>query len=98
NLKLGRGDRKGAFRLALFILGLEAVGHLTNVHIPELTAEIGLFAERLAWALFMASLTWVIYIALEPFLRRSWPNLLISWNRLLAGNYRDPLIGREMLI
>jgi serine/threonine-protein kinase len=98
NLKLGRGDRRGAFRLALFILFLEGVGHLTNVHIPDISSEFDLFVERLAHALFMAGLTWVIYIALEPFVRRRWPNLIISWNRLLAGNYRDPLIGREILI
>ena len=41
---------------------------------------------------------WLIYIALEPFLRRRWPHRIISWNRLLRGNLRDPLVGRDILI
>ena len=41
---------------------------------------------------------WLIYIALEPFLRRRWPHRIIAWNRLLTGNFRDPLVGRDILI
>jgi serine/threonine-protein kinase len=98
NLKLGRGDRKGAFRLALFILFLGGADWLTRGHVPRIMAELeSLFYETSIYLLF-AGITWLIYIALEPFMRRRWPNLIISWNRLLAGNYRDPLIGREILI
>ena len=28
------------------------------------------------------------YVALEPHVRRLWPDLIISWTRLLAGRYR----------
>jgi len=98
NLKLGRGDRKGAFRVALFILVLAGMDSLTVRHAPEFSTEFGAIIERFSQMLFIAGLTWLIYIGLEPFLRRRWPNLIISWNRLLAGNYRDPLIGREILI
>jgi serine/threonine-protein kinase len=31
-------------------------------------------------------------------LRRRWPERIISWNRLLAGDFRDPLVGRDLLI
>jgi serine/threonine-protein kinase len=61
-------------------------------------AELESLSYALSSYLLFAVLTWLIYIALEPFMRRRWPNLIISWNRLLAGNYRDPLIGREILI
>jgi hypothetical protein len=37
-------------------------------------------------------------MALEPFARRRWPDLLISWTRLLSGRLRDPLVGRDILI
>jgi serine/threonine-protein kinase len=37
-------------------------------------------------------------MALEPFVRRRWPERIISWNRLLAGDFRDPLVGRDILI
>jgi serine/threonine-protein kinase len=40
----------------------------------------------------------LLYLALEPYLRRSWPQKTISWNRLLAGDFRDPLVGRDILI
>ena len=98
NLKLGRGDKKGAFRLAVFVLVLGAVDWLTRSHLPLVGAEIGALSYELATYLLFAAGTWLIYIALEPFMRRRWPNLIISWNRLLAGNFRDPLIGREILI
>jgi len=40
----------------------------------------------------------VLYIALEPYLRRRWPQSLISWTRLLAGDVRDPLVAGHILI
>jgi serine/threonine-protein kinase len=40
---------------------------------------------------------WVLYVALEPYVRRRWPGTLVSWSRLLAGGFRDPLVGRDVL-
>jgi hypothetical protein len=37
------------------------------------------------------------YMGLEPYVRRRWPVMLISWSRLLAGSWRDPLVGRDVL-
>ena len=68
------------------------------MHVPDIVTELGIFLTRLSQDLLIACVTWLIYIGLEPFLRRRWPNLIISWNRLLAGNYRDALLGREILI
>jgi serine/threonine-protein kinase len=48
----------------------------------------------LFWALFF----WVVYLAFEPFVRRRWPGRIISWSRVLAGGFRDPLVGRDILI
>jgi serine/threonine-protein kinase len=41
---------------------------------------------------------WLIYLALEPYVRRIWPDSMISWNRLLAGKWRDPLVGADVLV
>ena len=41
---------------------------------------------------------WLFYIALEPDLRQRWPHRIISWSRLLAGRWHDPLVGRDLLI
>ena len=47
--------------------------------------------------LFVAAVVWVLYMALEPYLRRRWPQSLISWTRLLAGDARDPLVAGHIL-
>ena len=52
----------------------------------------------LAWALLVASCCWVGYLAAEPYVRRRWPRVLVSWVRVLAGRVRDPLVGRDVLI
>jgi len=38
-----------------------------------------------------------LYLALEPWVRRYWPQTLITWSRVLAGRWRDPLVGRDVL-
>ena len=40
---------------------------------------------------------WLAYVAIEPIVRRRWPDLLISWTRLVSGRFRDPLVGRDAL-
>ena len=49
-------------------------------------------------ALFNAALIGLVYLALEPYVRRRWASLIISWNRLLAGDFSDPLVGRDILV
>jgi len=98
NVKLGRGDRRGAFRLAAFLLGVSFVHWLFSSHHVSAESEainfIGGVQNMLFWALFF----WVVYLAFEPFVRRRWPGRIISWSRLLAGGFRDPLVGRDILI
>ena len=36
-----------------------------------------------ATSLMIAGLIWVFYLAIEPFARREWPELLVGWRRLL---------------
>jgi eukaryotic-like serine/threonine-protein kinase len=57
-----------------------------------------MFLARFGQALFFAAFVWMLYVALEPLVRRRWPDLLISWTRLLAGGFRDPLVGRDGLV
>ncbi len=98
NLKLGRGDRRGAFRIAAFIFCISGIAGLLTAHqVSNLGAEWQMFIRVVGQALFSAGFLWLYYMALEPFVRRQWPELLISWSRLLAGGIRDPLIGRDLL-
>jgi hypothetical protein len=41
---------------------------------------------------------WMLYMAVEPWVRRHWPKTIISWSRLLSGQGRDPLVGRDILL
>ena len=98
NLRLGRGDRRGAGRLALSVIAVVLVGWLLGTdHVPNLP-ELGMFIIGLGWALSFSALLWLLYLAIEPYVRRRWPDALISWNRALAGNLRDPLVGRDLLV
>jgi hypothetical protein len=92
NLRLGRGDRRGAIRLSLFVL---AAGGLSNA---LATGDLQVLSRGQALVMFVPAFAWVLYIALEPHLRRLWPETMIGWSRLLAGGVRDPLVGRDVLI
>lgn len=99
NLRQGRSDTKGAFKIAVFIFLISlAAGLLIGDHIPSLFYEIPIFFKILGDALFSAALMGLLYIALEPYVRRRWANLIISWSRLLAGDFGDPMVGRDILI
>ncbi|HEY0080190.1 MAG TPA: serine/threonine-protein kinase [Pyrinomonadaceae bacterium] len=98
NLRLGRGDRRGAFRLALFLFTALLVAWVFDSHHVTGFGEFLFFVHNLQYILFQACFVWFMYIALEPLMRRRWPNRIISWTRLLAGDFRDPLVGRDILI
>ncbi len=102
NLRLGRGDRRTATRLALFILLIETLRWLLALHYPSQPAShqggIFIFTTRVGKSLFWSASLWMIYIAFEPYLRRLWPKILVSWIRLLDGRFRDPLVGRDVLV
>ena len=99
NLRRGRGDRRGATRVAGFIL---LVGMVTWAfrahHVADPSVELNQFFQALAGALFQAALFWVFYLAVEPQVRKAWPHILITWSRLVGGSMRDPLVGRDLLI
>ncbi len=99
NLRLGRGDQAGAMRVA---------GTLGTLAIVA-----GFLAAHQTWELFSTMLTgvlltakgvlvglaaYMIYIALEPDVRRRSPETMISWSRALRGRLTDPLVGRDLLI
>ena len=99
NLKLGRGDRKGAFYLTFFYLLVNCLGRaLIRHHVGDIGGEVNVLETLVAISLFLSALLWVYYVALEPYVRRRWPEYLISWTRVLSGNLRDPMVGRDLLI
>lgn len=99
NVKAGRGDRLGARRLAGVALLLPVIGWVFGAHhVPDVGIEQGRLFETVAQSLFGAGMLWVFYLAAEPYVRRSWPHILITWSRLLGGRFRDALVGRDLLV
>jgi hypothetical protein len=98
NYAAGRSDVRGAVRsgAAVFTCSLVAWG-LTAHHVPSVLYVVPVFTA------FSAALTFgmfggVLYLAVEPYVRRRWPASLISWTRLLSGRFRDPLVGGHVLV
>jgi len=98
NVRLGRTDRRGAFRVALFLFCIGMVRWLLLASHIGGGYELGVLEMGVAQVLFVASTFWVCYSALEPYARRVWPQVLISWTRLLDGRWRDPLVGQNLLL
>ncbi len=99
NLRLGRSDRAGAFRLAITLFAASALALLLRAdHVALLFAEASMLMNLLAQSLTYAFAAWLNYLALEPIARRRWPLLLVGWNRLLGGRWRDPLVASDVLV
>jgi serine/threonine-protein kinase len=99
NLRSGRGDRKRAWRLALVTFGASAVWVNVGRHWtvdPASLWRVLVLHQGLPFALALQA--WLSYLGLEPYVRRRWPELLVSWTRLLDGRWRDGLVGRALLI
>jgi serine/threonine-protein kinase len=88
NLRQGRGDKRGVYVILVTIVILSAANtvlqprHVTFPGFP--------------WAL-AAVVVGVGYIAAEPYVRRHWPDSLISWSRLCSGKLRNPLVASHVL-
>jgi predicted Ser/Thr protein kinase len=97
NLALGRGDRRGATRVALFAFTMLLAASLLHTSHTSTTREVGVLVMAISGSLFPATIVWLLYVALEPFVRRRWPHALIGWGKALAGRFRDPHVGRDLL-
>ncbi len=98
NVLAGRGDRRGALRLGPAMFFAQAAMWVLGGHHVKNSYEGWLFILGFSNAVAMGMGFWVLYLALEPFARRRWPEMLISWTRALSGRWRDPLVGRDILI
>jgi serine/threonine protein kinase len=97
NNSRGKSDRQGALRLASLVLILELSICLFRSHFILTLDAVGLLILALSTGLFVSLFMWTLYIALEPYVRRNWPQTIISWTRFLSGHFRDPLVGRDLL-
>jgi hypothetical protein len=99
NLRSGRGDRSGAFRTAAVMAVTLGIGFLLGSRFQsDLATEYELLGLIAAVTFYVALNVWLFYLALEPYVRRFYPQLLIGWTRALSGQLRDPLVGRDVLV
>jgi len=103
NFRAGRGDRRGAFRLFLFFVAVVTGSwlffdfRLHDFDLGRMFQQM-VFGRAIAHGLLHATLAGLFYLALEPYVRRLWPEALISWSRLLIDGVRDPQVGRDVLV
>ena len=98
SLRRENGDSRGASRLAIFIFSASALGWIVGANHVLSTIELHWLLLTIANSLLNAAIAWLLYVALEPYVRRGWPKVIISWSKLLSGRFRDPLVGRDVLV
>jgi serine/threonine-protein kinase len=98
NTQTGRADMRGATRFAT-VLGLIyfSAAVIGGHHAADTTVEYGALVTALMIATWQSIVLWMVYLALEPYGRRFWPDMLLGWSRLLTGHVRDARVGREVL-
>jgi len=102
NMQLGRGDWRGATIIAVFVFVMNILEGAFATRLPEVGIA-GLLGDLTTGRAFGHSLMhamgmWFAYMALEPYVRRLWPRMLVSWTRLITGRLRDPLVGRDLTV
>jgi len=97
NYRAKRGDVRGAFRLAVFVFAVQTLLWIFRAHFVATVATFGRMILSMSTSLFFGVVIALLYLALEPYVRRRWPQSIISWSRLLLGRWRDPLVGRDLL-
>jgi len=97
NYRLGKGDLRGALRLVVAVFVIEIAIWVCRCHFIPTLAVFGRFVLALSTGIFVSAAIGMLYLALEPFVRRHWPQAVVSWSRLTTGRVRDPLVGRDVL-
>jgi len=96
NARLGRGDRRGAGRLGGGVFVVAFATGILGLH-PALFGTFQSLVTILFIPAGLAGIAWTLYLAFEPYFRRHYPDLLVSWTRLVGGRFGDPLVGRDLL-
>ncbi|MGE5179761.1 MAG: protein kinase domain-containing protein [Bacteroidota bacterium] len=102
NFRAGRVDMRGAVVVGVATAAFYLMNYLFTVNLGELGFRrvLGAVAGQapLGHALLHGVVLALAYLAIEPYIRRLWPRVLVSWARLVSGRVRDPIVGRDVLI
>ena len=98
NIRMGRSDIRGGLRAGATLAIAYIILMILNAHWgPGAVWKWNWWQTTVGFAAGIGMECAVFYLGLEPYFRRTWPELLISWSRLLAGGFANALVGRDML-
>lgn len=103
NLRTSRADLGGALRASAFIFGLYFIQEVLSLRMksPEFVRSIfiGLLEDRaFGHMIGHAFHICIIYLGIEPYVRKHWPRSLVGFTRLSGLRWTDPSVGQELLV
>ena len=90
NLQAGRIDRKTTIRGGTFVFAICMVVWLVSANHVTWASEFEVLRLGIAQALSFAGFFVMWYVAVEPLVRRAWPEFLITWVRFTNARFSDP--------
>ena len=101
NVRSGRADLRGALFFALIVGGVETLSFILPRHTLMEIFSLDFVTRPLSRGMWIGGICWIVYLGLEPHVRRRWPHFLLGWTRfvvgLSSGRWTDPLPWREVL-
>lgn len=99
NIRSKRGDLAGAWRAGAGVAVLTFLAMLFTADTTRSGLDpLGNVGWMIARALASGALVLVLYLGVEPYVRRVWPESIVSWTRLIQGRFTDPLVGLSVLV
>ena len=96
NLNRGRGDRRGAIRLAVFMIACSILAWAAGAHhVADLAGELSEALEAIARALILGALSGLFYVAVEPYARGRVPS---SDGGRLVEDASATRVGQDILV
>jgi serine/threonine-protein kinase len=98
HVRAHRADTMAATRLTVTLFAGFTIGWLLAAHhTSDPQVELGRFVVAVGLSLINVAQAWVLYVAIEPYARRYWPDGLLGWSRLMSGRLRDSRVGHDLL-
>jgi serine/threonine-protein kinase len=100
NVRRGRADMRGATRIAAVVFCAAILENLLLAHRLFSQEVLVVVWPAIGAGVFMGSVVFIFYLAVEPGARRVWPTMLLAGSRLVSGptiRLRDPRVGRSVL-
>ncbi len=98
NLRAGTADTQSTFRMGLVAGTIFLCRQFLGAHWTTVSTFLSskLFMG-IAYGSLLFLLVSVLYLTLEPIIRRTWPETLVSWVRLFDGRFQDARVGRDVM-